>query len=117
MRRDIHSEERCCPAGRNARFIKAARDPTKPFLFILFCSQRGIKARVVFLRFPRYLQPSVAMAMESEVSTALLKMTTYVYRFNLPATKVIKFSKCFGPANLGEEETSKTIRCKLSPVG
>lgn len=43
-------------------------------------------------------------------SPALLKVATHVYRFPLPATKVIAFTKCFS-SNVGAEETSKTIRC------
>ena len=45
----------------------------------------------------------------SELSPALLKVATHVYRFPLPATKLIAFTKCFAD-NLGAEETSKSIR-------
>eukprot|EP00903_Cladosiphon_okamuranus_P015926 g14711.t1 len=44
----------------------------------------------------------------SELSPALLKVATHVYRFPLPATKLIAFTKCFAD-NLGAEETSKSI--------
>lgn len=49
------------------------------------------------------------MEAEAELPPSLLKISTYVYRFPLPATKVVKFSRCFGD-NLGAEETKKTIR-------
>ncbi|CAM9629223.1 unnamed protein product [Discosporangium mesarthrocarpum] len=42
------------------------------------------------------------------VSTSMLKAATFVHRFSLPATKVIKFEECFGH-NLGDEETAKAI--------
>lgn len=45
----------------------------------------------------------------SDVTPELLKVATYVYRFPLPATKVVKFTKCF-EKNIESEETSKTIR-------
>lgn len=48
----------------------------------------------------------------SELSPALLKVATHVYRFPLPATKLISFTKCFAD-NLGAEETSKCIRSEL----
>lgn len=52
---------------------------------------------------------AMASPTDSELSPALLKVTTHVYRFPLPATKVIAFTKCFAD-NLGADETSKTIR-------
>ncbi|CAM9863696.1 unnamed protein product [Ectocarpus sp. 6 AP-2014] len=50
----------------------------------------------------------MASLADSELSPALLKVATHVYRFPLPATKVIAFTKCFAD-NLGAEETSKAI--------
>ncbi|CAM9378240.1 unnamed protein product [Pylaiella littoralis] len=44
----------------------------------------------------------------AELSPALLKIATYVYRFPLPATRVISFTKCFAD-NLGADQTSKSI--------
>ena len=52
---------------------------------------------------------AMASSTDSELSPALLKVATHVYRFPLPATKVILFTKCFAD-NLGADETSKTIR-------
>lgn len=54
-------------------------------------------------------QRAMASLADSELSPALLKVATHVYRFPLPATKVIAFTKCFAD-NLGAEETSKSIR-------
>eukprot|EP00904_Undaria_pinnatifida_P007827 jgi/Undpi1/4174/HiC_scaffold_16.g07541.m1 len=51
---------------------------------------------------------AMASSTDSELSPALLKVATHVYRFPLPATKVILFTKCFAD-NLGADETSKTI--------
>lgn len=51
----------------------------------------------------------MASADGSELSPSLLKVATHVYRFPLPATKVIAFTKCFA-GSLGAEETSKSIR-------
>ena len=52
---------------------------------------------------------AMASPTDSEISPALLKVVTHIYRFPLPATKVIAFTKCFAD-NLGADETSKTIR-------
>lgn len=57
----------------------------------------------------------MASAGGSELSPALLKVATHVYRFPLPATKVIAFTKCFAD-NLGAEETSKSIRSAVLPT-
>lgn len=57
---------------------------------------------------PRH-EESMASPEGSELSPALLKVATHVYRFPLPATKLIAFTKCFAD-NLGAEETSKSIR-------
>lgn len=48
------------------------------------------------------------MAESSELSPNLLKVVTHVYRFPLPATKMIAFTKCF-ERNMGADETQKTI--------
>lgn len=58
----------------------------------------------------------MASPADSELSPALLKVATHVYRFPLPATKLIAFTKCFAD-NLGAEETSKSIRFVNNKVG
>lgn len=55
------------------------------------------------------IMAAMASATDSELSPSLLKVATHIYRFPLPATKVIAFTKCFAD-NLGADETSKTIR-------